>query len=262
LIFYVAFNSGSSEDRLVYAQTVAKNLSLTKDQSFSNKIEHFVKSLIKASKEECIIFGRYKEIIAREISLDKLYFVSYKEVENLLDRAVGESIDSLTLFTHPLLQDQKRFAIVFNEGLLTKINDNFDFHALFNISIPAIDGGSDIKMKFFIVGQGKIIVGYNRNAEIKHPDYDFATGNYDYKQLFTMDAKKDSRGNRGLFNIKGRSNPYEEPQWMKGPLNAGIHSLIITLDPAGRRQILIQYDLFGMKDRLLKPIPIEKLYHG
>jgi hypothetical protein len=77
-----------------------------------------------------------------------------------------------------------------------------------------------------------------------------------------MDAKKDSKGNPGLFNIKGVSNPNEKPQWMKGPLNVDIHSLIITSDPGGQRQILIQYDLFGIKHKLLNPIPIEKLYDG
>jgi hypothetical protein len=263
LFFCFVFYSRADADRLVSAQTSANNPTLTKAQLFSKQIENFLKTLKKAPKGECTtILGKYRGVIAREINLDKLYFVSYKDVEKLLDQAVIESIDSLTLFTHPLLQDQKRFAILFNEDLLNKINHNFDLHALFNISIPAIDGGPDVKMKFFILGQGKIIVCYNRNAEIRHPDYAFATGNYDYKELFTMDFKKDLRGNRGLFNIMGRSSPHEKPQYMEGPLNASIHLLIITSDPAGRPQILIQYSLFGNKQKLLKPIPIEKLYNG
>jgi len=53
----------------------------------------------------------------------------------LLDQAVNESIDSLTLFTLPVLQNQKNFAIVFNEELLEQVQKNFDFHALFNISV-------------------------------------------------------------------------------------------------------------------------------
>ena len=196
-----------------------------------------------------------------ELNLDELYFVSYKEVENLLDQAVSESIDSLTLFTHPHLQNPKGFAIVFNEGLLQQINKNFNFHGLFNISIPSIDNGSAVKMNLFVIGQGKFIVGYDRNAKIKHPDYGFVTGKYDYRELFIMDAGKDSEGKFGLFNIKGLSKPDGKLQWMKGPLNVDIHSLRITSDPGGHSQILIEYDLFGIKYKIIDPIPIEKLYH-
>lgn len=256
-IFCGVLSTRSGEDRPLYAQTVAKN------QSFSKQLDIFIKSLIKASKDECIIiFGRYGNIIANEIDLNKLYFVSYNDLEYLLNQAVSESIDSLTLFSHPLLQDQKHFAIVFNEGLLTTINNNFDFHALFNISIPSLDDGPAVKMKFFVVGQGKIVIGYNRNAKIKHPDYGFATGNYDYKELFIMDAKIDSRGTPGVVNIKGISNPNEKPQWMKGPLNSDIHSMIITAGPTGRRQIITEYDLLGIRQKVLRPIMIEKLYNA
>ena len=239
---------------------VDQNLKLTKDQSFSNQTNHFLNHLIKANKDECVqIFGKYNAIIARELDITELHFVSYKEIEDLLDQAVKESIDSLTLFTLPPLQDQRSFAIVFNGELLEQINNNFNFHALFNISIPSVKDGSAVKMKFLVIGQGKLIVGYNSNAKIKHPDYDFVTGRYDYRELFIMDARKDSKGNPGLFNIKGLSNPNEKPQWMKGPLNVDIQSLIMTTDPNGRKQILILYDLFGIKQKSIDPISIEKL---
>ena len=256
--FYCSF----SEIHRSYAQTATENLKQTKGQTFAKQIDVFLNSCIKASKDEYVnIFGRYKEIIVRELSLERLYFVPYQEVENLLDQAVNESIDSLTLFTHPLLQNPKGLAIVFNEGLLQQINKNFNFHGLFNISIPSIDDDYAVKMIFFVIGQGKFIVGYDRNAKIKHPDYGFVTGKYDYRELFIMDAGKDSEGKSGLFNIKGLSKPNGKLQWMKGPLNVDIHSLRITSDPGGHSQILIEYDLFGINYKIIDPIPIEKLYH-
>ena len=252
-----------SENFLIYAQTVPQHIALTKDQSLSKQLNHFLTVIKKAPKDECLkTFGRYGKLIAKELNFDRLYFVSYDEVKKLLDQAARESIDSLTLFTHPLLQDPEGFAIVFNAGLLQQINKNFNFHGLFNISAPPIDDGAALKMQFLVIGQGKFIVGYNRNAKIKHPDYDFVTGHYDYNELFIMEAKKDMQGNSGLFDIKGVSNPDEKPKWMKGPLNVDIHSLIITSDNGDRRQIRIQYDLFGVKHKILKPIPIEKLYDG
>jgi len=253
----------SSENFRAYAQRGPQQITLTEDQSLSKQLNHFLNVIIKAPKDECLkIFGRYGRLIAEELNFDRLYFVSYDEVKNLLDQAARESIDSLTLFTHPLLQDPEGFAIVFNAGLLQQINKNFNFHGLFNISTPSIDDGSAVKMQFLVIGQGKFIVGYNRNAKIKHPDYDFVTGHYDYNELFIMAAKKDLQGNSGLFDIKGVSNPNGKPKWMKGPLNVDIHSLTITSDKGDRRQIQIQYDLFGVKHKILKPIPIEKLYDG
>jgi hypothetical protein len=229
-------------------------------QSFSNQAGHFLRHLIKASEDDCArVFGQYNTIISGSLDLKRVYFAPYDEVESLLDQAVNESVDSLTLFTHPLLQDKNGSAIVFSEELLKRVNQHFDFHGLFNISANGAESGSTVKMKFLVAGQGKFIVGYDRNEKIKHPDYDFATGNYDYNELFIMDAKKDSKGNPGLFNIKALSAPDSKPQWMKGPLNVDIQSMTMTSDSNGRRQILIEYNLFGNKYKMIDPIPIEKL---
>ena len=254
------FHSGFSQDLPIFAQTVTQNFKLPKDHTFSKQVDHFLHCLIKATKDECSrIFGKYNTIISRELDFQKLYFVSYEAVADLLDQAVNESIDSLTLFTLPRLQNQKNFAIIFNEKLLERVQKKYDFHALFNIAVPSLEDNSVVKMKFLAIGQGKLIVGYSRNAKIKHPDYNFATGKYDYRELFTMDAQKDSEGNLGLFNIKGLSRPNGKPQWMKGPLNVDIQSLILRSDPKGQKKILIQYDLFGIKEKLIDPISIEKL---
>lgn len=251
----------SLEDLSVCAQTVPQNVAQTQDQSFSKQIDQFLNSLIKVTKDECArIFGKYNEAILFELEVTKLYVVSFEAVKELLDQAVKDSVDSLTLFTLPLLQNPKGVAIVFDKELLEQVNKRFDFHGLFNISAASVEDNSVVEMTFLIVGQGKFIVGYSRNAKIKHPDYDFATGKYDYRELFVMDAGQDSAGNSGLFNIKGRSSPNGQPQWMKGPLNVDIHSTILTSGPNGRKQILIQYDLFGIQQKMIDPIPVEKLH--
>jgi len=238
------------------------NIQKEANPSFSTHIKHFLNHLTKASKDECSqIFGKYDAIVSSSIDLKKVYFVPHKEVEILLDHAAKESIDSLTLFTHPLLLEKNGSAMLFSEKLLARVNQNFDFHGLFNISAVGANNGSIVKMKFLVAGQGKFIVGYDRNEKITHPDYSFATGNYDYNELFIMDAKKDSKGNPGLFNIKALSTPGSKPQWMKGPLNVDIQSMTMTSDSSGRRQILIKYDLFGSQYKMIDPIPIEKLTH-
>ncbi len=228
---------------------------------FSQQVEHFLNSLEKVPADKCTAaFGKYSKVIEDRININKIYTASYKEVETLLNSAVNESIDALTLFTQPLLHEQSNgTAIVFNEELLTLINKNFNFHGLFNISTPSLDGDSDVKMKFLVVGQKKFIVGYNRRAVIKHPDYSFATGKYEYQELFIMDVNKDSNGNLGFFNIKGMSNPDDTTQWMKGPLNVDIHYFIMTSSPEGGRKIKIEYSMLGKKHKFIDPIPIDRL---
>ena len=238
---------------------ISQNLQLSPAPSFSKQVNHFLDHLIKASEAEISRnFGKYTTTIAHELDFQKLYFTSYHEVENLLEAAVAESIDSLTLFTLPPLREQQGVAVIFNQELLKQVNKEFDFHGLFNISIPSAEDGTEVKMKFFVIGQGKFIVGYDRNAKIKHSDYGFATGKYDYRELFLMDAKTDANGNPGLFDIKALSKPDGKLEWMKGPLNVDIHSMNLTSDSGGNTMILIQYDLLGIKQKLIDPIPIEK----
>ncbi len=265
LIFFVIIcdiYSITAKNLSIYVHAAVPTVQNNGNKSFSNQVDYFLNHRTKASKEECMqIFGKYAAVIIPELDLEKIYFVSYNEVEALLTQAAKESIDSLTLFTLPLLQDQKGFAIVFNEKLIKQINKNFNFHALFNIETPFAKDGYPVRMRFFVIGQGKLIVSYNRNATIKHPDYDFATGKYDYTELFIMDADKDAKGNPGLFNIKALSKPDGELRWMKGPLNVDIRSLIISSEPGSKRRILIQYNLIGIKQKIIAPIPIEKLYN-
>ena len=255
-----AIYSITVENLPIYVHAAGEDIQKNKKESFSNQIYHFLDHRIKASKQECMqIFGKYAAVITPELDIEKLYFVSYNEVEALLNQAAKESIDSLTLFTLPLLQDQEGFAIVFNEELLQQINNNFNFHALFNIEVSSAEDGYPVRMRFFVIGQGKLIVSYDRNVKIKHPDYNFATGKYDYKELFIMDAHKDSKGNPGLFNIKALSKPDGKLKWMKGPFNVDIRSLIITSETGSKGRILIQYNFLGIKHKMIAPIPIEKL---
>ena len=102
-IICVGVFSRFNKDFLVSAQPSIQKFNLKSDLSFSKQIEHFLNNLVKASKDECVkLFGRYAEVIGKKLSLDKLYFASYQEVENLLAQGVNESLDALTFFTYPL----------------------------------------------------------------------------------------------------------------------------------------------------------------
>ena len=205
------------------------------------------------------IFEEYEVIVAKELDMERLFFTQYQELTHLLDLAVKESVDVLTLFTLPVLQQKNSNAIVLDRESLMKLNKQYNLHGLFLILKDSADDDSIVGMNFLITGQGKLIIGYDKNMTIRHPDYYFATGRYDYQKLFVMDAKTDSQGNYGIFNIKGLANPTADFQWMKGPLNVDIKSLSLIPGSSNEKNILVQYDLFGSRNKIITRIPIEKL---
>ncbi len=259
-LLYACLNCIGKKTSLVYSQTIHHSSSAVGKQTFSNQSDYFYGQMMKLPElKSKHIFKKYKPVIARELDMERLYFTSYQELKNLLDLAVKESIDVLTLFTLPVLQNKKNKALVLDKKILLKLNDHYNLHGLFLILTHSADDASDVQMDFLVTGQGKLIVGYDKNITIEHPDYFFATGKYDYQRIFVMDAKADDKGNRGLFNIKGLSSPTGKFRWMKGPLNVDIKSLSLISEFENKKKVLVQYDLLGARKKVITRIPIEKL---
>jgi hypothetical protein len=245
---------------VVHAEPGGHSTSTIEEQTFSKQADTFYDHLIQLpelkSKE---IFKEYESAVARELDMDMLFFTSYKELIDLLDLAAKESIDVLTLFTLPLLQQKTNKAIVLDKEILTQLNNHYNLHGLFLISKESADDDSYVQMNFLVTGQGKLIIGYDRNTVIEHPDYHFATGRYDYQEFFVMDATTDNYGNCGIFNIKGLSSPTANYNWLKGPLNVNIRSLSLISGSKNKKNILVQYDLLGSRNKIVTRIPIKKL---
>lgn len=255
LVFLLCFLSSE-----VYAEPEGYSGSTIREQTFLKQVDTFYDHLIKLPKlKSKNIFKEYEVAIAKELDMERLFFTTYQELIDLLDLAVKESIDVLTLFTLPVLQQKTNKAIVMDKDILIQLNNHYNLHGLFLISKYSADDDSKVQMNFLVTGQGKLIVGYDKNTIIQHPDYFFATGRYDYQKLFVMDAKTDDNGNYGIFNIKGLANPTANYNWMKGPLNVNIRSLSLTPVFENKRNILVQYDLLGTHNKIITRIPIEKL---
>ena len=231
-----------------------------REQTFLQQVDFFYDHLLKLPEAKSKnIFKEYGPAVAKELDMERLYLTTYQDLVDLLDLAVKESIDVLTLFTLPVLQEQTNKAIVLDKEILIQLNKHYNLHGLFLISKHSEDNDSKVQMNFLVTGQGKLIIGYDKNAVIKHPDYFFATGRYDYQELFVMDAKTDDNGNYGIFNIKGLASPTGNYNLMKGPLNVNIRSLSLVPGPENRKNILVQYDLLGSRNKTVSRIPIERV---
>lgn len=259
--FYVSLNYLSGQCVKGYAQTSYPSAQSINGQAFSKQVMSFFNHLVKLSEPRSDqIFKKYRPVVAKELDMENLYVTTYQELKNLLDSAANESIDVLTLFTLPVLQEKKNKAIVLDRDMLSRLNIHYNLHGIFLISTPSAEDDSAVQMSFLITGQGKLIVGYDRNTIIWHPEYSFATGKYKYQELFLMDAKTDDKGNYGLFNIKGLSNPSDGFQQMRGPLNSKIRSLSLLPDFGNEKKILVYYEFIGTGKKIVARIPIEKLY--
>ena len=226
------------------------------DRSFSTRAESFMDNLTPLSVDEAIdTFNEYYPVISKEIDTKTLYRARLSGIKMLLDTAVSESIDVLTLFTYPAVHLDK--TLVIKKETLLQIHRQYNLHALFLLSCPSANKDSLVIMDFLVVGQGKLIIGYDKNARIKHPEYDFVTGLYDYQKLFIMEAGLDEQGNVGLFGIKGLSAINEEFEPMSGPLNASIHALLLMSGQGGEKNIIVRYQLFGMGKKVIERMPIE-----
>lgn len=168
-----------------------------------------------------------------------------------------ESVDVLTLFTLPVLLQKENKALVLDRKILMRLDSVYDLHALFLISKQSSFDNSKIQMNFLVTGQGKLIVGYDGNMTITHPDYSIATGKYEYLEFFIMDAKRDNDGNPGLFNIKGISSPHDSFKKMRGPLNAAIKSLSLMSGTETEKKTIINYEFLGANKKIVSCIPIE-----
>ncbi len=244
----------------VYPDAGEKPAPITREPAFSNQVDMFFHDLRKLSESRAEkIFKDFTSVIANQLDITNLYIPDDNAVKALLESAVRESVDVLTLFTHPILQQKNNSAIVLDSASLLKLDRQFNLHGLFLITTESSNSGDPVQMDFLIAGQAKFIVGYNKNDTIIHQDYQFATGRYDYLKLFLMDIGLNENGERGLLGIRGLSNPSGSFKNMRGPLNVAIKSLSLPAEKGEGKKILIKYEMFGIQEKIIPCMMIEKV---
>ena len=248
---------------LAYSDVKNESTPIINELTFLNQVDIFFDDLVKLSESGLKkIFMDYSPVIAKELDITNLYTTSYPALETLLEYTVLESIDALSLFTHPRLQQKNNKTIVLDKAVLLKLSRQFNLHGLFLITTKSADDDTQIQMDFMVAGQGKFIVGYDKNKTIIHPDYHFATGRYDYYRFFLMDIGTDGNGERGMFDIKGLTTPSGSFKNMMGPLNAAIKSLSLISREGDEKRILIKYKIFGIQEKIIPRMVIEKVFRN
>lgn len=197
------------------------------------------------------MFNNYLPIIRREgIDLRQAKIAKSKDFMPLLSRAINLDWGPLEFFSTAEFADKGPCVLLLDRQTLLQINEKYDLHALWMISAP-MAGQKNIDMELLLLGQGKLIVVYPRQAIVKVKDYDLWTGKYTYSPFTIMDIIN-NRQTRGLLTIKTLDRPDSEWRPFHGPFDADIHSL--ELDDEGA--IRVKYFKFTETTDRIPKIPI------
>ena len=100
LFLYVSSSYITLGRSTLYAQGLNDSITLPHDLTFSEQADFLYNHLIKLPVSEAQkIFKTYSPVISRELDMENLYYTTYQKLKHLLDSAVYESVDVLTLFT-------------------------------------------------------------------------------------------------------------------------------------------------------------------
>ncbi len=203
------------------------------------------------------VVGNYADAIesAEGVSLDHLRVPEFSDVEPVIGKAISLHWGALEFFTDPSFANVDGCMLLFDRALLQHIDGEFNLHGLWMINPGAEAHG--LHMQYLLLGNGKMIIGYNGRLQLKVPDYNIKTGRYNYEP-FTAMKIVNHQGRRGLDDIHVRTSPASAPTPFIGPLNSEIRTMELRRRD-GETQIVVSYKKWFLSDKeIIASIPIER----
>jgi hypothetical protein len=157
------------------------------------------------------ILGPYRDRVAREgIVPADLYVASATAIECVVGRALSRNQTIAELFTDALFLKGGRLSFIIDPAGLATIDDEFDFHTIFPIATRLRDGNA-ARMTFLLVGQGTIVVGYDRAGTYSHRDAEYRVfgwfDGYDLDHYVRMNVGRSASGARTITGLATASGP-------------------------------------------------------
>jgi hypothetical protein len=177
--------------------------------------------------------GYDRRVASEGIALDRVTIASPQAMECVLARAVVRGATIVELFTEDVFLADRGRAVMVEDGALATLARSFDFHGAFPPQARLRDGHT-ARMIFLLVGQGRLLIGYDRGGTYDHPDREYAvqllgrrlTG-YDVSPFVRMEIGRDAGGRRTLSGLRVASGPDAALESFKGPGNFAIDGLTI-----------------------------------
>lgn len=205
---------------------------------------------------QAVLAGAFEIVVRREgIEPARVRQVDAKGIAPVLYRAATLDVGPLELFADRQFAAGGPCVLFFDEAALAAIDREFDIHGLWMVRAPlAGEPDTYLAMRYMLLGQGRLIVGYPRKATVKVADYAVFTGQYDYQPYMAMDIVSTPQ-RRALAGLRTLAEPSGDFQPFIGPLGAAIRELGL----AGEA-IVVRYRVWGVADREMnvRRVPVSR----
>lgn len=173
------------------------------------------------------------------------------DMEPLLARAAAMNWGVLEVFTQKEFAGADGCALFMDQRTLAELHKKFDLHGVWQITARlAEDQQQTLPMRYMIVGQGHLIIGYPREATVEISDGDAVKGKYNYTPFLSAQIEN-SASARGLFKIRTLRSPAAEYESFIGPYDVQIKALQLL-----GGDILVKYSWGFEQEKRTRNVPI------
>jgi hypothetical protein len=174
------------------------------------------------------VLGPYGKRVADEgVVLDDVYLTDAQSLECVLAKAAARHTTIAEVFTDDLFLRGGNVSFLLEPQGLSQVAREFDFHTVFPVTTKLRDGGT-ATMRFLLVGQGKVVIGYDKAGTYTHPDREYSVwgfNGYDLSPYIRMDVTSDAHGHRTITNLGVAGGPEQQLRSFEGPGNFTIRQL-------------------------------------
>jgi hypothetical protein len=170
-----------------------------------------------------------QKVHAEGIHEEALYLADHRALECVLARAAARRTNIAELFTEKVFLTGGSLSILLEADALSQSAEKYDFHSPFPVSTTLTDG-STAHMTFLLAGQGKLIIGYDRQGAYHHPDPEYTVehfNGYDVDPYVKMDIVGDGLKKRALERLAVADTPTEKLRPYNGPGDFVVKSLTV-----------------------------------
>jgi hypothetical protein len=154
---------------------------------------------------------------------------SAEAAECVMQRAADLHLDIPQLFTDRRFGVGGGLAIVIDRRRLVEVDRLFDMHSLFPTAAATTDDRT-LHMQFLLVGNGRLVIGYDGSATFEQRESAFHVygGKYELQPLIRMDVEVARQ--RAFTHVATLSRldgalPYGD---LVGPMGAKLHAVVLT----------------------------------
>ena len=256
---------GSKKCLLILAVSLALGLLRVQPSRADNlwegdEFSAFCKSLSVPKREMLAAhIGAFLPVIEKREGLDlnAVRLAEFNHIQPFLAQAARQKWGSLQFFTQSPFAEKSACLVMLDRRSLAEIDRVFELHSLLKPKATVSTGeNEELRMEFLLIGHGKLIVGYPKDAWVTLPEYAIQAH---YKSYTSMRVDE-QKTQRGLFEMRTLSKPdaeFDSFLEARAPFIGitwpiQIHSLAMGADGP-----LVGYRLFGIeKQEQRRKLPI------